>query len=143
VTICRVLSARSAQDTSHFPPTGCGVEEAVVIDDLLFSSGEQAVWVTMGVGKLRECTFDGPVGTTPLLANQYGQLHLSPLPDSPEGVFRQDTADCPDCVQLLRLTPPPPPVRICETSGVEDVRFCRYRFPATDLNSKATWFGIQ
>jgi hypothetical protein len=24
-----------------------------------------------------------------------------------------------------------------------DVRFCRYRFPATDLNSKATWFGIQ
>jgi hypothetical protein len=23
------------------------------------------------------------------------------------------------------------------------VRFCRYRFPATDLNSKATWFGIQ
>jgi hypothetical protein len=25
----------------------------------------------------------------------------------------------------------------------EDVRFCRYRFPATDVNSKATWFGIQ
>jgi hypothetical protein len=25
----------------------------------------------------------------------------------------------------------------------QDVRFCRYRFPATDLNSKATWFGIQ
>jgi hypothetical protein len=24
-----------------------------------------------------------------------------------------------------------------------DVRFCRYRFPATDLNSKATWLGIQ
>jgi hypothetical protein len=24
-----------------------------------------------------------------------------------------------------------------------NVRFCRYRFPATDLNSKATWFGIQ
>jgi hypothetical protein len=24
-----------------------------------------------------------------------------------------------------------------------DVRFCRYRFAATDLNSKATWFGIQ
>jgi hypothetical protein len=23
------------------------------------------------------------------------------------------------------------------------VRFCRYRFPATDLNSKATWFWIQ
>jgi hypothetical protein len=23
-----------------------------------------------------------------------------------------------------------------------DVRFFRYRFPATDLNSKATWFGI-
>jgi hypothetical protein len=23
------------------------------------------------------------------------------------------------------------------------VRFCRYRFPATDLNFKATWFGIQ
>ena len=22
-------------------------------------------------------------------------------------------------------------------------RFCRYRFPATDLNSKATWVGIQ
>jgi hypothetical protein len=26
---------------------------------------------------------------------------------------------------------------------VRNVRFCRYRFPATDLNSKATWFGIQ
>ena len=24
-----------------------------------------------------------------------------------------------------------------------NVRFCRYRFPATDLNFKATWFGIQ
>jgi hypothetical protein len=26
---------------------------------------------------------------------------------------------------------------------LQHVRFCRYRFPATDLNSKATWFGIQ
>jgi hypothetical protein len=25
----------------------------------------------------------------------------------------------------------------------EEVRFCRYRFPASGLNSKATWFGIQ
>jgi hypothetical protein len=30
----------------------------------------------------------------------------------------------------------------CVEHAGEHVRFCRYRFPATDLNSKATWFGI-
>jgi hypothetical protein len=63
--------------------------------------------------------------------------------------------------------PPPPPVSTrvagCSSPAWQDaahprgrmqltrvagcslvnVRFCRYRFPATDLNSKSTWFGIQ
>jgi hypothetical protein len=34
-------------------------------------------------------------------------------------------------------------VRVQQCAPTHDVRFCRYRFPATDLNSKATWFGIQ
>jgi hypothetical protein len=32
---------------------------------------------------------------------------------------------------------------LADTLRGHNVRFCRYRFAATDLNSKATWFGIQ
>jgi hypothetical protein len=34
-------------------------------------------------------------------------------------------------------------VQLVAPTQAADVRFCRYRFPATDLNFKATWFGIQ
>jgi hypothetical protein len=44
---------------------------------------------------------------------------------------------------LTILAVAPPQLHRRVTSASRNVRFCRYRFAATDLNSKATWFGNQ
>jgi hypothetical protein len=69
------------------------------------------LWVSTGVGKLKDCTYDGPVGTWPLYAERYAELHMAPLPPATSGVYMQDadSAGCATCVQLLQLSPPPPP----------------------------------
>ena len=69
------------------------------------------LWVSTGVGKLKDCTYDGPVGTAPLYAERYAELHMAPLPPANSGIYMQDAASagCATCVQLLVLSPPPPP----------------------------------